>query len=70
MSITAEAQMKISFIRQKVVDGSVTLDELREAIQIMRADRRTAVTSSAAKRSRAKAAIPDAASLLDELGNI
>lgn len=69
--ITPEIQAKISLWRQKCQDGSITLDEMKEAILIMRAGRKSAATASdGARRKQAKAAIPNADDMLSELDNI
>lgn len=67
-----ELQAQIAEWRRKSLDGTITLEETREAIAALRQGRFAAQTSSesAAKRSRAKAAIPDAQALLDELGGM
>lgn len=69
-----DTQMKIQLWRQKVVDGTLTQDDMKEAIQVLRADRVNAAASSASSHARrapakAKAAI-NSDSLLDELGDI
>lgn len=43
-----ETQSRISTLRSKCADGSITPEELREGVKLMREDRFTAVTSSAA----------------------
>lgn len=66
--MTPETASKIAIIRQKVVDGTVTTEELKEGVMLMRQDRRTAATPAAsAKRAKAIAAIPSADDLLGEL---
>lgn len=67
--MSPELQSKIALWRQKAVNGTLTQDEMREAILALRADRvGAAVASAASKRSKAKAEIPDADDLLAEMG--
>ena len=59
---------KVALWRQKHADGTLTLDDTRDFIKILRAGRLSALNSSeAGKRARAKAAIPNADDLLGEL---
>lgn len=67
--MSPELQSKIALWRQKAVQGTLTQEEMREAILALRADRvGAAVASAASKRSKAKAEIPDADDLLAEMG--
>lgn len=69
--ITPEIQAKIQLWRQKCADGSITLEEMKEAILVMRAGRKSAAQASdGARRKQAKAAIPSADDMLSELGDI
>ena len=65
-----ETQQKMAVWRQKAMEGTLTLEEQRQAVEIMRADRRNAAhaAASGARRAKAKAAIPSADAMLDELG--
>ena len=66
---SADIQQRIAIWRAKAADGSLTQDEMKEAITVLRAGRMAAATSSSAARiAKAKAAIPSAEDLLDELG--
>lgn len=68
-----EVAAKISVIRQKMVEGTATLDELKEAVILMRSDRKVAAASSpsgTARRAKAKAEIKSADEMLNELGGI
>lgn len=68
---SSELQAKISVWRQKTKDGNMTVEEYREAIAAIRGERKqAAVTSEQSKRNKAKVAIPDAKSLLGELGGL
>lgn len=67
--MSPELQSKIALWRQKAVQGTLTQEEMKEAILALRADRvGAAVASAASKRSKAKAEIPDADDLLAEMG--
>ena len=54
--------------RAKVLDGTITTEEMREWIKIVRAGRVGA--SQASAKSRAKRAPVDTSALLDELDNL
>lgn len=67
--MSPELQSKIALWRQKAIQGTLTQDEMKEAILALRQDRVGAAAASAAsKRSKAKAEIPDADDLLAEMG--
>lgn len=71
--MSPEMQARLSVLRQKSQDNTISLEEYREAIRLMRADRTTAQTASAASGARKKAPkaeIKSADEMLDELGNI
>ncbi len=62
---------KIAIWRQKAIDGKLTQEEMREAIALKRADRRAALTASDnSRRAKAKAVVPSAQQLLDELDGL
>jgi hypothetical protein len=68
-----ELQSKLAQWRQKSIDGTITLEELKEAVRIMRSDRHAALdaqmkSASGAKRT-AKAPV-DTAKLLSDLENL
>jgi len=72
--MSPEVNAKIQLWRQKAREGTLTQDEMKEAILVLRADRQGAASTSAASREkkaagRAKAAI-NSDSLLDELGDL
>lgn len=58
-----ETQTKIAIWRQKARDGTLTMDEMREAVVYMRAEREAMPASP----TRAKAKPVDVGGLLDEL---
>lgn len=67
---TPELQSKISIWRQKALEGTLSVEELKEAILALRAGRTSAAhASETARRTKAKAEIPSADDLLAELGN-
>lgn len=70
--VTPEMQSKITAWRHRAADGTLSLDEMKEAVKFLRAGRVAAASSAipASKRAAAKAAIPSAASMLDELDGI
>jgi hypothetical protein len=67
-----ELQSKLAQWRQKAIDGTITLDELKEAVKIMRSDRHAALDaqmkSSSGKRTP-KAPV-DTAKLFNDLENL
>ncbi len=67
--MSPELQSKIALWRQKAVAGTLSPDEMKEAILALRQDRIGAsIASAASKRTKAKAEIPDADDLLAERG--
>lgn len=70
MSTSLEYQSKIAAWRIKAAEGTLTLEEMRESIILLRADRQAAGQASrtaAAKRKKAFATIPTAEDLLSEM---
>lgn len=66
---SVDLQSKIALWRAKALDGTITIEELREAVAAMRQDRKSAaVASDKSRRARAKAEIPSADDMLGELG--
>lgn len=66
--MSPELQSKIALWRQKAIDGTLTQEEMKEAIVALRGDRRSAAhASDKSRRTKAKAAIPSADDLLSEL---
>lgn len=67
--LSAEAQAKMLMWRQKCIDRTISEEEVREAMALLREQRSTAATATAkAKVAKAKAVIPTADDLLKELG--
>lgn len=68
---SSELQAKLAVWRQRTRDGTMTVEDYKEAIAAIRGDRKTAAnTSEQAKRTKAKAAVPDAKALLADLGGL
>ena len=70
--MTEAERNRISMLRQRVLSGTITPDEEREAIRLLRADRAAAVAASAkpAQGSRAKKAPVNSDDLLAELDGL
>ena len=66
--MTPETNAKIAIYRQKAIEGSLTVEDMKEAIILLRGDRKgAAVASEKSRRTKAKAIIPSADDLLSEL---
>lgn len=68
--VPLELQSKIAALRLRAAEGTLTLEEMKEAIVFLRAGRLGAAVASqkaAATRKKAIAAIPDAADMLADL---
>lgn len=63
--ISPELQAKLAIWKQKAISDTLTIEEMREAITLLRGDRRSA--SEATKRTKAKKAVKSADELLGEL---
>lgn len=67
--MSPELTSKIQIWRQRSRDGNLTEADMAEAIAALRGERKgAAIASDTARRSKAKTAIPDADSMLKELG--
>lgn len=65
-----ETQGRLAILRAKAVDGTLTLEEMKEAVVMMRGDRASSVRNSdSSRKAKVKAAIPSADAMLNELGN-
>ena len=63
-----ELLSKIALWRAKAADGTLSLDDMKEAVREMRAGRMAAQSASdASRRKKAKAEIPSADDMLNEL---
>lgn len=68
--ISGETQSKIAAWRLKAAEGTLTLEEMKEGIKLLRGDRfnaSVAAQSAATKRKKAIAEIPAAGDMLAEL---
>lgn len=66
--MTSETSAQLQIWRDKALAGTLSQDELRDAIKLLREDRvRAAVTST---KSRAKKAPVDSDAMLGELDNL
>ena len=71
MAISIETQSRIAEWRAKALNNTLTVDDMREALRVMRGERvGAAIASDASRRKKAKVEIPDAQSLLDELAGL
>ena len=71
MAISPEAQSKVALWRQKAREGTLTQEERREAIKVLREDRiGAAQTSTASRAKKAPKAPINADDLLAELGGL
>ena len=66
-----ETLARIAQLRAKCTEGTATLEEMKEAVKLLRGDRRTAASAGdGAKRAKAKAVIPSADDMLSELNDL
>jgi hypothetical protein len=68
--VSLEMQSKITAWRHKAAAGTLSIDEMKEAVRELRAGRMTAAAAAnagASTRAKAKVAVPSAANLLGEL---
>lgn len=65
MPPSLEMQVRIAELRQKASDGTLTLEETKEAVKFLRAERMAMPPST---KSSSKKVVVDADSLLGELG--
>ena len=69
--VTLETQLKLTEWRRKSAEGTLTLDEMKDAIKLLRQGREAALVASAAgKRKAAAKVIPNADELLGELDGL
>lgn len=69
--MSPETQQRIQYLRHKASINEITLEEMQEAVRLLRADRTRAATVSEvsrSKKSQAKAVVKSADDMLDELG--
>lgn len=66
--LNPEQQQRLSILRSRQDSGEITLEEMREAVLILRQGRVSAqAASDSSKRKKAAAAIPNADDMLNEL---
>jgi hypothetical protein len=72
MQMSSEIQAKVAMWRRKSIEGTLSPEEMREAVDLLRAGRTSAAMTAAAAKKRTKAAkaIVSADDLLDELGGL
>lgn len=69
--MTPEINQRVALLRAKAAAGTMSEADMAEAIQMLREGRIGAqAASDNARRKTVKAAIPDADTLLDELGGL
>jgi hypothetical protein len=69
--ITPVVQSKIEHWRKSCQDGTITIEDYKEAIRMLRGGREAAAkASSTTARKKAIAAVPSAEDLLDELDDL
>lgn len=69
MSVSPEMMVKVAEWRTKAREGTLTQDEMREAIVFLRGERTAAQPSATSRKSPSKAPV-DSKSLFDELDNL
>ncbi|MGI0133700.1 MAG: hypothetical protein ACREBW_01920 [Candidatus Micrarchaeaceae archaeon] len=65
-----EVQSKIAVWRRKALDGTITLDEMKQAILIMREARNSAAQQTRAKPASNRRSTKSADDLLSEFENL
>lgn len=71
MSLNPELQAKLNLWRAKAVEGTLSQEEMKEAILAIRGDRKNAAAvSDQSRRKKAKAEVKSADDLLGELDKL
>lgn len=65
-----EVNARLSALRTKAAAGTLLEEDLKEAVELLRAGRRSATESAARKRKAAVKEVKSADSLLSELENL
>jgi hypothetical protein len=69
--MSPEVMSRIAIWRVKACDGTLTTEEMKEAIALIRGDRKSAsFASEKSKAKKAESRVPDADDLLNELGGL
>lgn len=67
--LSPEVQSQFAVWRQKSLEGTITLEEMKAAVAALRGDRRAAAAAATGGKSRSSRAAPRAADdMLGELG--
>ena len=68
MAMTAESIAAVAVYKAKALNNTLTVEDMKVAIQLLRADRQGAhVASDKSRRAKAKVEIPSADDMLREL---
>lgn len=71
MAVSAEVQTKIAIWRQKAADGTLTIDDCKEYVIVLRGGRRSAAEASeASRKTKARKVVKSAGEMLDELAGL
>ena len=65
--VSLELQSRIAEWRLRVAEGTITPEEMKEAISMLRAGRLTAASAASASRKKSSAVAPAAGDMLSEL---
>ena len=69
--MSPEVAGRIAVLKQKALDNTLSLEDMKEAVRLIRGDRAVAqVVSTTSRTKRAKAEIKTADEMLDELGKV
>lgn len=68
--LSPEMQQKVSDWRQKAAAGTITLDEMKEAIVLLRSGRRLSAEAAAKSKSKTGGSKKSADEMLNELGSL
>lgn len=66
--LSPEDQSRLTQLRAKAIDGSITMEEMKEVIRVLRQGRLAAAES--AQKSKAKKSSKSADDMLSELGGL
>lgn len=65
--LSPEDQAKIAIIRAKNEAGTATVEDFKDFIRTLRQGRNASIASAAVRRTKAKAAVPNADDLLNDM---
>lgn len=67
--LSPEMQAKVATWRQKAIAGTLSVEDMREAIVLLRSNRRSAaVSATEARRTKARKVVQSADDMLKDLG--